>query len=262
MFQKRVLRKNSLIFLFLGITAVLSTAEYSGVLDKNTTWEGKIVVRGDLLVPEGKTLRIRAGTVVYFANSEVPSQSFKKKLKDAELDFGFGQHVEVAIAFGDDFAAMAHCYRFANEFIPIDVMAFKLGAIHAGELHLPADHDAAPAAHPRPVDHNRVERGDGVDLRGPGDRVGDIQVNSNGNGTGGPGYSFEDELDDERTYSRGIVAMANSGPNTNGSQFFIMLGNTPLPKNYTIFGKVVEGMDVVDKIQVGDEIIKVTVESM
>ncbi|HLD17801.1 MAG TPA: peptidylprolyl isomerase [Patescibacteria group bacterium] len=83
-----------------------------------------------------------------------------------------------------------------------------------------------------------------------------------GSGYGGPGYKFSDELADAYTYDRGIVAMANSGPNTNGSQFFIMLGNTPLPKNYTIFGKVVEGMDVVDKIQVGDEIIKVTVESM
>lgn len=68
-----------------------------------------------------------------------------------------------------------------------------------------------------------------------------------GNGSGGPGYSFEDEPVN-REYTRGIVAMANAGPNTNGSQFFIMHGDTPLPKNYTIFGQVTDGMDVVDSI--------------
>ncbi len=81
-----------------------------------------------------------------------------------------------------------------------------------------------------------------------------------GNGTGGPGYKFADELTDKYTYDRGIVAMANAGPATNGSQFFIMLGNTPLPKAYTIFGKVTSGMDVVDKIKVGDVMTTVTVE--
>jgi cyclophilin family peptidyl-prolyl cis-trans isomerase len=81
----------------------------------------------------------------------------------------------------------------------------------------------------------------------------------NGTGTGGPGYSFADEKV-TRDYDRGIVAMANSGPNTNGSQFFIMLKDTPLPKNYTIFGKVIQGMDVVDKIQVGDKMNLVTIE--
>ena len=81
-----------------------------------------------------------------------------------------------------------------------------------------------------------------------------------GNGTGGPGYKFADELNDKYTYDRGIVAMANAGPNTNGSQFFIMLGNTPLPKAYSIFGKVTSGMDVVDKIKVGDKMTTVTVE--
>lgn len=83
-----------------------------------------------------------------------------------------------------------------------------------------------------------------------------------GNGTGGPGYEFEDELKDSYTYERGIVAMANRGPNTNGSQFFIMLGNTPLPKAYSIFGRVVEGMDVVDKISVGDVMSAVVVEDV
>jgi len=80
----------------------------------------------------------------------------------------------------------------------------------------------------------------------------------NGNGTGGPGYEFEDETV-TLNYDRGIVAMANSGPNTNGSQFFIMLANNDLPKKYTIFGKVISGMDVVDKIKVGDVMEKVEI---
>lgn len=80
-----------------------------------------------------------------------------------------------------------------------------------------------------------------------------------GDGTGGPGYQFSDEAV-SRDYKRGIVAMANAGPNTNGSQFFIMLADNPLPKQYTIFGNVVLGMDAVDKIQVGDVMEKVTVE--
>jgi len=81
----------------------------------------------------------------------------------------------------------------------------------------------------------------------------------NGDGTGGPGYRFQDETV-TRDYERGIVAMANSGPNTNGSQFFVMLQDAQLPKQYTIFGRVVEGMDVVDKIEVGDVMDSVTVE--
>ena len=69
----------------------------------------------------------------------------------------------------------------------------------------------------------------------------------NGDGTGGPGYKFNDEPF-EGEYKRGIVAMANAGPNTNGSQFFIMHNDYSLPKNYAIFGEVIQGMDVVDKI--------------
>lgn len=77
-------------------------------------------------------------------------------------------------------------------------------------------------------------------------------------GTGGPGYRFQDEPV-TRSYERGIVAMANAGPNTNGSQFFIMLGDTPLPPSYTVFGVVTSGMDVVDQIQVGDKILSARV---
>ena len=72
-------------------------------------------------------------------------------------------------------------------------------------------------------------------------------------GTGGPGYQFEDELNPatpsyQAGYQKGVVAMANAGPNTNGSQFFIMLQDTPLPHDYTIFGKVIAGQEVVDAI--------------
>lgn len=68
-----------------------------------------------------------------------------------------------------------------------------------------------------------------------------------GNGTGGPGYKFDDEKF-EGEYTAGTIAMANAGPNTNGSQFFIMHKDYPLPKNYVIFGKVSKGLDIVDKI--------------
>lgn len=72
-------------------------------------------------------------------------------------------------------------------------------------------------------------------------------------GTGGPGYQFADEINSQspiyqRGYKHGVLAMANSGPNTNGSQFFIMHTDYPLPPLYTIFGEVESGLDVVDAI--------------
>lgn len=90
-----------------------------------------------------------------------------------------------------------------------------------------------------------------------------------GNGTGGTsiyGSEFEDELNEDTPsykngYKEGVLAMANRGPNTNSSQFFIMLAdNDSLPKNYTIFGKVTAGMDVVKNITVGDVMLSVTAE--
>ncbi|TDQ01300.1 peptidylprolyl isomerase [Labedaea rhizosphaerae] len=71
-----------------------------------------------------------------------------------------------------------------------------------------------------------------------------------GQGTGGPGYSFDDELFDGMTYGRGIVAMANAGPNTNGSQFFIIYGDSSaLQPTYTIFGSVDEAsLQVIDTV--------------
>ena len=69
-----------------------------------------------------------------------------------------------------------------------------------------------------------------------------------GTGTGGPGYKFRDEIEGTDTYSRGTVALANAGPNTNGSQFFICHADVGLPHSYTIFGKVTSGINVVDSI--------------
>lgn len=69
-----------------------------------------------------------------------------------------------------------------------------------------------------------------------------------GTGRGGPGYTFRDEFHSKTSYKRGTVAMANAGPNTNGSQFFIMHADYGLPNAYTIFGEVTDGMDVVDAI--------------
>lgn len=90
----------------------------------------------------------------------------------------------------------------------------------------------------------------------------------NGNGTGGYsifGPTFEDELNSDTPsykegYVEGVVAMANRGPNTNGSQFFIVKIATPLPHSYTIFGKVTKGMDVVNKIVIGDKMTSIDIE--
>jgi peptidyl-prolyl cis-trans isomerase A (cyclophilin A) len=82
-----------------------------------------------------------------------------------------------------------------------------------------------------------------------------------GDGSGGPGYEFPNEISSVLKYdAEGVVGMANAGPNTNGSQFFITLRAVPdLDGGYTIFGKVVEGMDVVKKIAQGDKLLKVEI---
>ncbi|WP_368562443.1 peptidylprolyl isomerase [Pseudoxanthomonas sp. UTMC 1351] len=82
-----------------------------------------------------------------------------------------------------------------------------------------------------------------------------------GSGRGGPGYRFEDETKNGLSHERGVLSMANAGPNTNGSQFFITHVATPwLDGKHTVFGKVIEGLDVVDSVKQDDEIKSITLE--
>ncbi len=85
-----------------------------------------------------------------------------------------------------------------------------------------------------------------------------------GTGTGGPGYQFEDEVrGNPLKHERGSISMANAGPNTNGSQFFITHSPQPhLNDRHTVFGKVVEGQDVVDSIEEGERMLRVEVEEV
>jgi peptidyl-prolyl cis-trans isomerase B (cyclophilin B) len=87
-----------------------------------------------------------------------------------------------------------------------------------------------------------------------------------GSGRGGPGYQFEDEVDPKKNplkHETGVLSMANAGRATNGSQFFITHSPQPhLDGKHTVFGKVVEGLDVVNAIRQGDQMIKVTVEEV
>lgn len=82
-----------------------------------------------------------------------------------------------------------------------------------------------------------------------------------GSGRGGPGYRFEDETNNGVPHERGVLSMANAGPNTNGSQFFITHVKTDwLDGRHTVFGKVTEGLEVVDAIAQGDKINSVKIE--
>ena len=82
-----------------------------------------------------------------------------------------------------------------------------------------------------------------------------------GSGRGGPGYRFEDETNNGVPHERGVLSMANAGPNTNGSQFFITHIKTDwLDGRHTVFGKVISGLEAVDAVQQGDKIDSVVIE--
>ncbi len=81
-----------------------------------------------------------------------------------------------------------------------------------------------------------------------------------GTGTGGPGYSFADEFT-EHTHVTGALSMANAGPNTNGSQFFITYAPQPhLDGRHSVFGQLIDGMDILEAIEQGDTMVRITVE--
>ena len=82
-----------------------------------------------------------------------------------------------------------------------------------------------------------------------------------GDGTGGPGYSIRDEFNPKLRHTKGAVSMANAGPNTGGSQFFITEAPQPhLDGKHSVFGQVTEGQNVVESIKKGDKIIKATIQ--
>ncbi len=128
-----------------------------------------------------------------------------------------------------------------------------------GDIEIELYTDGAPKAAANFADLARKGYYDGVVFHrvvpgfviqgGDGQHGKKASMNTGRVGTGGPGYSFDDEPFGG-DYWRGAVAMANAGPNTNGSQFFICLADLSgkLPKNYTIFGQVTKGIDVVDAI--------------
>jgi peptidyl-prolyl cis-trans isomerase B (cyclophilin B) len=85
-----------------------------------------------------------------------------------------------------------------------------------------------------------------------GARFGVLQCGDpGGTGSGGPGYTFADEVTPDLKYTKGVLAMANSGPNTNGSQFFVVYRDTQLQPNYTVFGTVTKGLPVVEAVAKG-----------
>ena len=132
----------------------------------------------------------------------------------------------------------------ATELGPIDLELFVEGAPKAAQNFI----DLARKGFYDDVVFHRVIPGFVIQA-GDGEHGKKSSLNSGRVGTGGPGYKFEDEPV-KGDYVRGALAMANAGPNTNGSQFFICHQDLTgkLPRSYTLFGMVTKGMDVVDKI--------------
>ena len=138
-------------------------------------------------------------------------------------------------------------------------MTHAIIATELGDIEVDLFDDAAPKAAANFADLARKGYYDDVIFHrvipgfviqaGDGEHGKKASLNAGRVGTGGPGYTFEDEPV-KGDYTRGALAMANAGPNTNGSQFFICTADLTgrLPKNYTLFGQVTKGMDVVDQI--------------
>ena len=125
-------------------------------------------------------------------------------------------------------------------------------ATSAGDIDLTLDADAAPCTVNSFVSLamqgyfdgtscHRLTQGGGLSVLQCGDPT--------GTGSGGPGYSFDDELSDEETYPAGTLAMANAGPDTNGSQFFMVYADSELPPLYTVFGTIgADGLAVLEDV--------------
>ena len=130
-----------------------------------------------------------------------------------------------------------------------------------GEIHIELFEDEAPNTVANMIELSEQGFYDGLVFHRV---INDFMIQGrcpHGNGTGGPGYRFRDECHPDRLHDGpGVLSMANAGPNTNGSQFFITHSAQPhLNGKHTVFGRVLEGLDVVNRISQGDEIQSVTV---
>ena len=130
-----------------------------------------------------------------------------------------------------------------------------------GEIHIELFEDEAPNTVANMIELSEQGFYDGLVFHRV---INDFMIQGgcpHGKGTGGPGYRFRDECHPDRRHDgSGVLSMANAGPNTNGSQFFITHSAQPhLDGKHTVFGRVLEGLDVVNRISQGDEIQSVTV---
>ena len=130
-----------------------------------------------------------------------------------------------------------------------------------GEIHIELFEDEAPNTVANMIELSEQGFYDGLVFHRV---INDFMIQGgcpHGKGTGGPGYRFRDEYHPDRRHDGpGVLSMANAGPNTNGSQFFITHSAQPhLDGKHTVFGRVLEGLDVVNRISQGDEIQSVTV---